>query len=202
LRPQDSKVNFGSLMKKNQKQPEDLNKETEQLVDEQETSQAEATVGETTDESPSNNVSDELAEARDKYLRLYSEFDNFRRRTSKERIELIATASREVMEQLIPVLDDFERASQSAQSEKATIHTVKEGMDLIQQKFNKTLESKGLKRMQIKQGDAFNPELHEAITQIPAEEKLAGKIVDVVEPGYLLHETVIRFAKVVIGAKQ
>jgi len=189
-------------MKKNQKQPEEVNKETEQLVEEQETPQTDASGSESTEEKPSDNLTAELAEARDKYLRLYSEFDNFRRRTAKERIELTATAGREVIEQLIPVLDDFERAGLSALSEKATLESVKEGMNLIQQKFSKTLESKGLKRMQIKQGDEFNPELHEAITQIPAEEKLAGKIVDVVEPGYFLHETVIRFAKVVIGAKQ
>lgn len=188
-------------MKKNQKQPEDVNKETEQLVEEQETPQGEPKTETQNQEAP-NAMTDELAEARDKYLRLYSEFDNFRRRTSKERIELIATAGRGVIEQLIPVLDDLERAGASAQSDKATLQSVTEGLTLIQQKFSKTLESKGLKRMQIKQGDEFNPELHEAITQIPAEEKLAGKIVDVVEQGYFLHETVIRFAKVVIGAKQ
>ncbi len=179
-----------------------MSKETEQLVDEQEMAESQTQAEPTEVADPAAHAADELAEAKDKYLRLYSEFDNFRRRTAKERMELIATASRDLMENLLPILDDFERASQSAQSEKATIDSVKEGMDLIQQKFSKALENKGMKRMQIQQGDDFNPELHEAITQIPADPKLEGKIVDVVEPGYAINETVIRFAKVVIGAKQ
>lgn len=144
----------------------------------------------------------EAGEAKDKYLRLYSEFENFRRRTAKEKNDLISTAGRSVIENLLPVLDDFERAMKSADEEKATKESVREGMDLIQQKLSKTLEAKGLKKMEIKQGDKFDDEFHEAITQIPAEKKLEGKIVDVVEPGYFLGETVIRFAKVVTGAKQ
>lgn len=141
-------------------------------------------------------------EAKDKYLRLYSEFENFRRRTAKEKNDLISTAGRSVIENLLPVLDDFDRAKQSADEEKATLESVKEGLDLIQQKFNKALEVKGLKKMEIKKGDKFDDEFHEAITQIPADKKLEGKIVDVVEPGYFLGDTVIRFAKVVTGAKQ
>ena len=186
-------------MKKKDKKSEETINEKDQMVEEQEVN-AEAQETEKAEDA-SKNVADELAEAKDKYLSLYSEFDNFRRRTAKERMELIGTASRDLMEQLLPILDDFDRASQSANSEKATLESVKEGIDLIQQKINKTLEGKGLKRMEIKSGDEFNPELHEAITQIPADEKLAGKIVDVVEPGFFLNETVIRFAKVVIGAK-
>lgn len=185
-------------MKKKDKKSEETINEKDQLVEEQEVNKEET---ETAAKEDQKEAGDELAEAKDKYLRLYSEFDNFRRRTAKERMELIGTASRDLMEQLLPILDDFDRASQSANSEKATLESVKEGIDLIQQKINKTLEGKGLKRMVIKPGDDFNPELHEAITQIPADEKLEGKIVDVIEPGFLLHETVIRFAKVVIGAK-
>lgn len=138
----------------------------------------------------------DVAEAKDKYLRLYSEFENFRRRTSKEKIELITTANREVVEAILPVLDDFER-SIKAQGEEES-----EGVKLIFNKLKNILEGKGLKRMEISTGDDFNDEFHEAITQIPApSEDLAGKIVDVVEPGYYLGEKVIRFAKVVTGAK-
>ena len=142
------------------------------------------------------------AESKDKYLRLYSEFENFRRRTAKERNQLFATAGRDLIENLLPVLDDMDRAKQSSDDEKSTIESVKEGMNLISQKFKKTLENKGLKKMEIKKGDKFDDEFHEAITQIPVEKKLEGKIVDVVEPGYFLNDTVIRFAKVVTGAKK
>ena len=139
----------------------------------------------------------QVAEQKDKYLRLYSEFENFRRRTAKERLELISTANRDLMEALVPVSDDFERAL------KAGTEGVIEGVELIFNKFKNILESKGLKKMEVSRGDDFNGDFHEAITQIPApEKKLAGKIVDVVEPGYFLGEKVIRFAKVVTGAKE
>ena len=129
-----------------------------------------------------------------------NEFENFRRRTAKEKNDLISTAGRSVIESLLPVLDDFDRATQAAKDENATIETVTEGLDLIQQKFNNLLGARGLKKMEVKQGDKFDDEFHEAVTQIPADKKLEGKIVDVIEPGYFLGETVIRFAKVVIGA--
>jgi len=144
----------------------------------------------------------EASEAKDKYLRLYSEFENFRRRTAKERTDMVASAGRDIMKELLPILDDFERAVQSADDEKATIASVKEGMELIHHKLNKTLSAKGLKRMEVKKGDAFDDDYHEAITQIPADTDLEGKIVDVIEPGYFLNDKVIRFAKVVTGAKQ
>ena len=144
---------------------------------------------------------DELAEAKDKYLRLYSEFENFRRRTSKEKLDLISTANKDLMSDLLPVLDDFERAMTASESSE-DIKALKEGMTLIQNKLNKSLENRGLKKMGVKKGDEFDDDIHEAITQIPAEKKLEGKIVDVVEPGYKLGEKVVRFAKVVVGAKQ
>ncbi len=150
-------------------------------------------------EEPS--LEDQLGEAKDKYLRLYSEFENFRRRTSKERLDLISTANRDLMSEVLPVLDDFERAMSSS-SESENYKAFKEGMGLIQSKLNKVLENKGLKQMGVKKGDKFDDEMHEAITQIPAEKKLEGKIVDVVEPGYYLGEVVVRFAKVVVGAKK
>lgn len=143
----------------------------------------------------------EVAEAKDKYLRLYSEFENFRRRTAKEKLDIINTASRELVVDLLPVMDDFERALKSLKDNDADKGAT-EGMELISNKFQKTLENKGLKEVQVKPGDEFNDEFHEAITQIPApSEDLAGKIVDVVEKGYFLNDKVIRFAKVVTGAK-
>ena len=138
----------------------------------------------------------EVAEYKDKYLRLYSEFENYRRRTSKERLELISTANSGLMEAFIPIEDDFDRAL------KAGTEGAVEGVELIFSKFKNTLEGKGLKKMETSSGDDFDEDFHEAITQIPApDESLAGKIVDIVEPGYFLGEKVIRFAKVVTGSK-
>ena len=134
---------------------------------------------------------------RDKYLRLYAEFDNFRKRTMRERGDLVRSAGRDVMEALLPVLDDFERAL--AAGEGQDLEQMKEGYLLIGQKMRGILEAKGLQRMEAKEA-AFDTDLHEAITQIPAPEpSMVGKVVDVVEPGYKLHDTVLRFAKVVVG---
>lgn len=147
-----------------------------------------------------DKVKAELEEAKDKYIRLFSEFENFRRRTAKERQELIGTANEELMRSLLPIIDDFERADK-AFDEKGDIKSFKEGYDLIYSKLKGATESKGLKLMETSPGDDFDDELHEAITQIPApDEKLKGKIVDVVEKGYFLGDKVIRFAKVVMGA--
>jgi molecular chaperone GrpE len=139
----------------------------------------------------------ELAAAKDKYIRLYSEFENFRRRTAKEKIEMSQTASEQVIKSLLPVIDDFERAEKSIQDKN---NKDIEGYTLIFNKFKKILDQFDVKAMDISIGSDFNPDLHEAITQIPADEKLKGKIVDVVEKGYLLNDKVIRFAKVVIGS--
>ncbi|WP_422360731.1 nucleotide exchange factor GrpE [Reichenbachiella sp.] len=142
----------------------------------------------------------EVAESKDKYLRLYSEFENFRRRTSKEKLELTSTANANLIKDLLAVLDDFERAEKSM-TEEADIKSVKEGVDLIYNKFKGVLEQKGLKKIEADKGSEFDVEYHEAITQIPApEEELKGKVVDVVEKGYQLNDKVIRFAKVVTGA--
>lgn len=151
-------------------------------------------------EEETNELESELAEAKDKYLRIYSEFENFRRRTSKEKLDLISTANKDLMSNLIPVLDDFERAI-SASENSEDITALREGISLVHSKLNKILDSKGLKKMSVKKGDAFDDEKHEAITQIPAEKKLEGKVVDVIEAGYTLGESVVRFAKVVVGAK-
>lgn len=145
-------------------------------------------------------LNEEVQEAKDKYLRLYSEFENFRRRTAKERLDLIKTANQDLMTALLPVIDDFERG-RKAMEESEDHKTSKEGFELIYNKFNNILKQKGLKPMEDKAGSEFNTEFHEAITQIPVEKKkLKGKIVDVVEKGYYLDDKVIRFAKVVLGA--
>ena len=139
----------------------------------------------------------ELAESKDKYLRLYSEFENFRRRTAKEKLELIQSAGETVLKTLLPVADDFDRAEKSFKDRN---DQDAEGFMLIKNKFNKVLEQSGVKIMDITQGSDFNADLHEAITQIPApNESLKGKIVDVIERGYLLNDKVIRYAKVVVG---
>ncbi|MBF9222130.1 nucleotide exchange factor GrpE [Hymenobacter ruricola] len=140
----------------------------------------------------------ELADLKDKYLRLAAEFENYKRRTTKERIELFKTANQELMTALLPVLDDFERA-RNATAATEDANAVRESIDIIQNKLNKTLQQKGLTAMEAKGGD-FDAELHEAITQIPApSDDLKGKIVDVVEQGYYLGDKVIRHAKVVLG---
>jgi molecular chaperone GrpE len=148
---------------------------------------------------PMEKLQDELAEAKDKFLRLYSEYDNFRRRTAKEKLELMQTANEGLMATLLPVLDDFERA-ESAFSEETQIKAIKEGVSLISQKFVNSLQQKGLKQMDTSEGADFDADLHEAITQIPApKKKLKGKIVDTLEKGYYLGDKVIRHARVVIG---
>lgn len=141
---------------------------------------------------------EKYSELNDKFLRLYSEFDNYRKRTNKEKIDLISSASAGVLKDLIPVLDDFERAiANNEQVEDAA--ALKEGFQLIFNKFKATLESKGLKPMLAK-GEAFDSEIHEAIANIPAPSSdLVGKVIDDVEKGYYLNEKVIRFAKVVVG---
>ena len=149
--------------------------------------------------SPEEKLTQELAETKDKFLRLYSEFENYRRRTSKERLDLIQTATEDLMIALLPVLDDFSRAKNSFDQEENN-KVLKEGVDLIATKFKKALEQKGLKAMLVKEGQKFDAEIHEAISQIPApKKKLKGKIIDTIEDGYYLGEKVIRFAKVVIG---
>lgn len=141
----------------------------------------------------------DLADQKDKFLRLYSEFDNFRRRTAKEKLELSQQAGARVLNDLLPVIDDFERA-QNAFETSSDVTALREGLALVYNKFYKTVEQNGVKPMNCK-GKAFDPELHEAITQIPAPSKdLVGKVVDEVEKGYFLNDKVLRFAKVVIGA--
>jgi molecular chaperone GrpE len=145
-----------------------------------------------------DKLKEELSAAKDKYLRLYSEFENFRRRTAKEKLEMVQSANEQLLKALLPIADDFERAEKSFK-EKADQDA--EGFILIQNKFKKVLELYGVKIMDVQKGSDFNPDLHEAITQLPAPEPaLKGKVIEVVEKGYLLNDKVIRFAKVVIGS--
>lgn len=172
---------------------EDFNEDQETAAKEEEKEEVEEELSEV------EKLQLEVAEAKDKYIRLYSEFDNFRRRNAKERLELVKTASEDVIGDLLPVLDDFERA-EKAFKEKADAEALMEGFSLIKNKFEKVLINKGLNPMESKPGIEFDSEIHEAITKIPVEDKkLSGKVVDVVEKGYFLNEKVIRYAKVVIG---
>lgn len=142
----------------------------------------------------------ELTEANNKYLRLYAEFDNYKRRTSKERVELLQTAGKEVIGDLLTVLDDFERARKAIESVSED-PSLKEGVELVYQKLKSTLAKKGLKEME-SIGQEFNADLHEAITRIPAPSpELVGKVIDEVEKGYFLHDKVLRYAKVVVGSE-
>ncbi|OOG78527.1 nucleotide exchange factor GrpE [Algoriphagus sp. A40] len=142
----------------------------------------------------------EVAELKEKYLRLYSDFENFRKRTSKERIDLIKTASEDVLKDLIPVVDDFERAFKALESETDLVK-IREGNQLIFHKLVRILETKGLKSMEDLAGKPFDPDTQEAITSIPApSEELKGAVIDVVEKGYTLGDKVVRYAKVVTGA--
>jgi molecular chaperone GrpE len=140
----------------------------------------------------------ELAQEKDKFLRLFAEFENYKRRTSKERIELFSTASQDVIQALLPVLDDFDRAM--VELSKHEESELSKGVELIKNKLNNTLQQKGLSLVEVSKGDDFNADNHEAVTQIPAPtDDLKGKIIDVIEQGYKLGEKVIRFPKVVIG---
>jgi len=149
-------------------------------------------------ESENDLLKAEVEKERNNFLRLFAEFENYKKRTSKERIELFSTANKELMTVLLPILDDFERGLKEI--EKSSDEALMQGMQLIYNKFKNTLSQKGLKEMEVKEGDTFDAEIHEAITQIPApSKKLKGKIIDTVEKGYKLGETIIRYPKVVLG---
>ena len=148
--------------------------------------------------SVEEQLAQDLAKEKDKFLRLFAEFENYKRRTTKERIELFKTASQEVLLALLPVLDDFDRAM--VEINKSEDELLAKGVELIHEKLKGTLVTKGLDVVDVKAGDAFDADFAEAITQIPApSDELKGKIVDVLEKGYKLGDKIIRFPKVVIG---
>ncbi len=139
-----------------------------------------------------------LLQEKDKFLRLFAEFENYKKRTAKERIELISTANQSLMTSILPVLDDFERGI--SEIKKAKDSELLKGMELIKNKFANILKGKGLEEIKVKKGDTFNVEIHEAITQIPApNKKMVGKLIDVVETGYKLGDKIIRYPKVIVG---
>jgi len=142
---------------------------------------------------------EELIQAeKDKYLRLFAEFENYKKRTTKERIELFKTAGQDMMTSMLPIVDDFDRGL--TEIKKAKDKELLKGMQLINDKLKKTLEQKGLTVMEVRAGDDFNADIHEAITQIPAPtDKLKGKVIDCIESGYKLGDKIIRYPKVVIG---
>jgi molecular chaperone GrpE len=148
--------------------------------------------------SVEEQLSQDLAKERDKHLRLFAEFENYKKRTSKERIDLFKTANQEVLQAILPVLDDFDRAI--IEIRKSEDELLLKGVELIHDKLKSTLFSKGLEEVEMKAGDLFDADFAEAITQIPAPSpNLKGKIVDVLEKGYKLGDKIIRFPKVVIG---
>lgn len=150
------------------------------------------------EESEADKLKAELGEAKDKLLRLAAEFDNFKRRNAKERLELIQTAGKEVITEMLDVLDDCDRAQKQMEASQ-DITSIKEGIMLVFNKLRNTLQAKGLKQMETIHKE-FNPDLHEAITEIPSpNEELKGKIIDEVTKGYYLNDKIIRHAKVVVG---
>lgn len=161
-------------------------------------------INETVEEPHEEEISEEeklrgeLAKEKDKFLRLFAEFENFKKRTSKERMELFKTAGQEVMVSLLPILDDFDRATRElSKSEDKEMY---KGVELINTKLKETLKNKGLEQVEVKAGDVFDAEVHEAITQIPApDKKMKGKIIDVIEKGFKMGERIIRHPKVVVG---
>ncbi len=182
----------------NELQEEDKIPEETGQIDLEETDETISESKEGTD-TEEEKLKAEVAEWQNKHLRLYAEFDNFKRRTSKERLELLQIAGKDVIVDLLPVLDDFERAQKSMET-ASDIEAVKEGVKLVHHKLKNTLAGKGLKEMDSK-GKEFDAEVHEGITNIPAPTSdLKGKVIDELEKGYYLNDKVIRFAKVIIGS--
>ncbi len=172
------------LNEENLNNQEQVNLESEETVNENVTEEA--------------TIEDLLAEEKNNYLRLYAEFENYKKRTLKEKMEFAQYANQDFMVSMLAILDDFERAIKEIA--KTGNESDLKGVELIYQKFKNKLGEKGLKPLEVNVGDDFNVDFHEAITQIPSPtEELKGKIVDIIETGYQLHERVIRFAKVVTG---
>lgn len=189
----------GMSKKDNHKIGDDLKDELEEIQDQNAQS---IEVNEEDSKNESESETEELQEAlgkeKDKFLRLFAEFENYKRRTGKERLELFKTANQEVLHSLLPVVDDFDRAL--AEISKSGDTDLLKGVELIYNKFKETLKSKGLVLMEVKEGDVFDPDLHEAVTQIPVQDtSMKGKIVDVIQKGYVLGEKIIRYPKVVTG---
>ncbi len=177
------------------------NKEVEEVVEDKKKSKRNTSDKKNKTEQYKMKIAElekDLDESKDKYLRLYAEFDNYKKRTIKERLGLISTAGRDTIAAVLPVLDDFDRAKKSADDE-STNEVFSEGVSLVYNKLHSILKAKGVKPME-STGVVFDPELHEAITEIPVEnEEMKGKVIDTIEKGYLLNDKIIRHAKVVVG---
>lgn len=185
--------------KENISEEESIKDQVEEILEDA-IEEAEEKEGEEESEATSEKeeLKADLEKEKDKFLRLFAEFENYKRRTSKERVELFKTAGQDVITSLLPVLDDFDRAL--SEIGKAEDKNLLKGVELIHNKLKESLRAKGLEEMEIKEGDNFDADLHEAITQIPApSDNLKGKIVDVVEKGYKLGDRIIRYPKVVTG---
>lgn len=175
-----------SMSKKKEEEVNSEDKDHEELANDSST------------DTQSDNKESEISELKDKYLRLFAEFDNYKKRTARERLDLIRTASEDLVSRLLPVLDDFERARKNAEDPTSS-ETFSDGVALVYHKLHQVLETKGLRAMDTEQRE-FDPELHEAITKIPvSDEALKGKIIDFIEKGYYLNDKIIRHGKVVIG---
>jgi len=190
--------NAGNQHNKKIEVEENLSEDQVQEAPNEEETEEEQGVEEQEEEKKEPTTEEKLAELQDRYLRLTAEYDNFRKRTLKEKIDLQKSANESLLGALLPVADDFDRAIQSVEEAK-DIEAVKEGMKLISGKFKGFLNQQGVKEIEA-QNKAFDTDVHEAITKIPApSKKLKGKVVDVVQKGYYLNEKVLRFSKVVIG---
>ena len=199
-------MNFSDMLKNKKKTTEEekvaLENQTQSEIEQEivQVNEARAPEVEAVEEvSVEEKLQAELKEANDKYLRLYAEFDNYKRRTTKERIELLHSAGKDVLLSFLPVADDLERAIKAMES-VSDVKAIKEGIILVSSKFKNTLGQKGIKEME-SIGNVFDADIHEAITNVPApSEDLKGKVIDEVEKGYYLNDKVLRFAKVVVGS--
>ncbi|MDC1508178.1 nucleotide exchange factor GrpE [Saprospiraceae bacterium] len=190
---------FNKLRNKMTKKQEEIQDE-EVIKDEKDTKSKKKTKSSKKDKLTDRieELEQELSESKDKFLRLFAEFDNFKKRTAKERIDFRATAGMDALQAFLPVMDDFDRAKKVAENEDNN-EEFSEGVKLVYQKLKSVLTSKGIKVME-STGETFDPELHEAITEIPAPtEDMKGKIIDTIEQGYYLNDKIIRYARVVVG---
>jgi len=190
------------IMSKKGKSSEKENVEEleDQVLDQQEETEENEPENEDSDEKTeeSDDQAEQIAELKDKYLRLAAEFENYKRRTVKEKIAMMGNAAKDTLSALLPVMDDFDRAKKNAEDENST-EPFSEGVMMVYNKLSNTLKQKGLKEMETN-GEDFDPELHEAITEIPApSDDMKGKIIDTIEKGYYLNDSILRHAKVVVG---
>ena len=187
-----------AVKKNKEKAKSTSTKETTEKSDDNSVNGAKDKSTESVKEQKEISADDKYNELNDRFLRLYAEFENFRKRTNKERLDMITNANAELLKDLIPIIDDFERAIANNESSEDIV-AIKEGFSLIYDKYKGIMETKGLQVMNAK-GEVFDPEFHEAVANMPTEDqKLKGKIIDDVEKGYLLNEKVLRYAKVVVG---